>query len=439
MNADLFVIDRFLDGWGLRTFENILKDIKKDIPIVIVSARWNTERGFAISEIMNFSESNNILDVYSWEEVGDYSLEVELRDRAFQRWKQKIYTKFLINQKKYPKALVNNENINLLHIADLQFGGPESESSFGDRYAIARFLKDSMLKPDFIAICGDIAQSGKAKEYSVASSWFNDFAQTLFGGKKTRAYFSSVPGNHDCNFDSFAQYSYKYDFQVNGFIESESSKPWIDSNYKIILENDIFANYLRFVNDLPNLGLTCEQFDHLNMVNDCFLHWGIRFIHLNTMDKITPDNPSGVGINESEMEKLIQHCIGKTKGLFTIILSHHGPVELGYDITNRRNEWSRVEQLLKHTNAKLWLYGHRHELIVRDIVISEDKTVPAIATGSLRLSTQVLPEGSQRGFNLIELVRDNRIVTHVNIKPYKINRDSISPSRVIEYKINENL
>ncbi|GHV45851.1 hypothetical protein AGMMS49546_32700 [Spirochaetia bacterium] len=167
-----------------------------------------------------------------------------------------------------------------------------------------------------------------------------------------------------------------------------------------------------------------ENIDNLNSVCDYFIRWGIRIININTVDKISPNNTNGIGVNENALMKIIKRCSEgyKPTNLFTILLSHHGPKDLGYD-GQTDLPWATMKNFLEETGVKLWLSGHRHQLNKSEIEVGDEDNPIKIyhaCTGSLRLSTKALPEKGKRGFNRIELIRTTGKVTKIILFPTKM-------------------
>ncbi len=90
--------------------------------------------------------------------------------------------------------------ITWLHLSDLHFRAGEGHT--WDRDIVLRKLVDDVetritedhLRPDFIAITGDIAFSGKAEEYELARQFFDELLQVT-AVPRTRLFVA--PGNHD--------------------------------------------------------------------------------------------------------------------------------------------------------------------------------------------------------------------------------------------------
>lgn len=90
--------------------------------------------------------------------------------------------------------------IALLQLSDIHFGS--ANNPVADR---ALKIKDAVhgkaLGADacFIAVSGDVANSGDPDEYSVARAFFSELRSALLLSGFTRVDFIAIPGNHDCN------------------------------------------------------------------------------------------------------------------------------------------------------------------------------------------------------------------------------------------------
>lgn len=90
--------------------------------------------------------------------------------------------------------------ITWLHVSDLHFKADEL-NSWNEDIVLRALLEDvaeriekDNLRPDFIAVTGDLAFSGKPAEYDLARRFFDDLLETT-GLGKDRLF--PVPGNHD--------------------------------------------------------------------------------------------------------------------------------------------------------------------------------------------------------------------------------------------------
>lgn len=94
--------------------------------------------------------------------------------------------------------------ISWLHLSDFHFGGSVSKR-YDDDVVIASLLEDLSeriqqheLKPDFIAVTGDLALKGKSAEYQLVRFFFDELL-SITGLPRERLFV--VPGNHDVDRD----------------------------------------------------------------------------------------------------------------------------------------------------------------------------------------------------------------------------------------------
>jgi 3',5'-cyclic AMP phosphodiesterase CpdA len=85
-----------------------------------------------------------------------------------------------------------------LHLSDLHFRATHAYDENIVLQALLRDVTDRIqqdgLRPDFVAVSGDIAFSGQPAEYELARRFFDDLLATT-GLGKDRLFL--VPGNHD--------------------------------------------------------------------------------------------------------------------------------------------------------------------------------------------------------------------------------------------------
>ena len=453
----MIIIDLYLIGWrGSESTENIiamelvldeLLRNKPDFPVIIVSKHWNDKNGKPIREILRLCSKHNVIQIFSWEEIANVKFDTAQFELVIDSWKNQVSLAFDFYQQRFPQLESPDETISLVQIADLQFGGEASPESSVDRYTIGEYLRNDMFIPKFVAVCGDIAQSGKPSEYKEAEKWFEDFAKTVWGNDDERKRFILTMGNHDANFDAFAQYFYGFDFESEDkkFTEKTITKkffPWEDDKNYIVIENIVFQYFKAFEEKMSAKFRSVIRSKHLNIINDYFFNWGIRVLHINSLSKISPFDLHGEGISISDINDITSYCTndGYAPDIFTIIVTHYGPIELGYrsSDTNKQNLWASVASFLSQCKVKLWLCGHKHTFEVDKIELdSEDQTksIPYATVGSLRLSSAKIAPKAKIGFNKIELRRKDWSIHEVEITPIEVNGASISPLKKKSFNV----
>lgn len=98
---------------------------------------------------------------------------------------------------------ITTSNVGIIHLSDIHFSS-ESNSVQQKLELLYRALKDdfSNCLVVYVVVSGDIAKSGKSREYKVALVFFTKLLELLSKRySSTQFKFVFVPGNHDCNFD----------------------------------------------------------------------------------------------------------------------------------------------------------------------------------------------------------------------------------------------
>jgi predicted phosphodiesterase len=145
--------------------------------------------------------------------------------------------------------------ITWLHLSDLHF---RESRAYDESIVLKALLRDVAkriqtddLRPDFIAITGDIAFSGKPEEYAMAQSFFDDLLTTT--GLPCERLFI-VPGNHDVDRDLITAGAKAIGASlidracVNTFLATPSDRRLVLARFKGYEEfvNDYFADHLVF-------------------------------------------------------------------------------------------------------------------------------------------------------------------------------------------------
>ena len=90
--------------------------------------------------------------------------------------------------------------VRILHLSDFHLGRErkwDSDPVFTELDGTIRKLVADGLKPDFVAITGDIAGKGKQEDYDEAHRWIDKGLCPALGPRFARKNILTVPGNHD--------------------------------------------------------------------------------------------------------------------------------------------------------------------------------------------------------------------------------------------------
>jgi hypothetical protein len=440
--VSLVIIDLKLNEYSDMNADKILADIKnenEDMPIVMVSRHWNTTEA-PVSDMIDYIRNYNIVNFLAWKERSAiFDNESDELKELTREWRKNIQLSLARYKNYTTNRLKDGESIWIVHAGDFQFGVQEDPSSFGDdsRVANAILAMTGHQPPRLIFICGDMAEHGKYEEFDRAEIWMNNFLKKLHKkGQQGIVFFAN--GNHDCNFLAFAKYhcNCKFDSSSECKLEMKPKSKNIADAEKAAYERDkekdrfnktIFSEFIDFIRKYIPKRLF-NQAASLNYVYDYYVPWGLRIICLNTVDKISLFDKNGIGVNEEKVKEIEQHCLGsKPENIFTILISHHGPYELGYrQESNDKNRWPILENFLQDTGVNLWLTAHRHDNDEEEITIhlpeGKQRKVIYQATGTIRLPNDRRPEDAKKGFNIIELQRRDDSISNVKILKMKIEK-----------------
>ena len=452
-NYKVIAIDLYLWNQTSKESKTIISKIPQEIPIILISQRWNDSNGMPIEEIYTYTNNRRIIKIISFQRIIEAS--VEDVEKICSEYNTEIFIELNSFYQYNNTPIKNNDTITILHIADMQFGGNVSNAASFDVYSIYDFLEKNFLKPSIVLVAGDIAQGGKSDEYQEALTWFGSLKEKLFETDNIKNRIILTPGNHDANFDLFAGFVAKYDFKnkcfnlpeqcvdKNSFFENKTFTYKSTSNCsKAVMDQIIFNNFMHFAYKLTEDTRWLISPNHFNLVVNNFENLGIRIISFNSNANISASYKEdgktllhrGAGIDTNACEKIVSTL--NNDNMFTIVLSHLGASEMGKDNEDLSEQWKSTRNFLDNVRADLWLCGHNH--VQKSSLIDDDLAryicdKPCVYAGSLRLGANSLPEGARRSFNIIQLIRENAIVKSIKVIPFEINNNLIERKKEKTY------
>ena len=419
-DVDAIIVDIFLGTekeLAKERFTLVLDYINDKRPIILISSVFNE----VASWITNPRNSKvYILDYYGWMEIfnpNNKLLEDDKKTICF-RIEEKLnnYYKRTLSKKK------NNEKITILHISDLQYGDKNfTEGDVSTNKLISDKLIELEIRPDLVLITGDFAYEGLPSEFIGAAEWINRLCKLIFPRDFNNYHerILLVPGNHDINFTLSAAEAYKFD------------KNAINGEYLIIREENLvnenliygFLPFCEFAFGLTKDYRWIENENKLCWINDKFINWGVRFVHLNTVSEICYKNFSDIknknlSICDKVIKNLIDNVASYSDELFTIFLGHNSPNDFGYDDIKLKKNCINLFGLINALKCNLYCNGHIHKQFIREYPHEGKYTssLKYIGASTLNLNSSSRPGDSRKGFNIIELSRENG----------KINKEEIN-------------
>ncbi len=275
-----------------------------------------------------------------------------------------------------------------LHLSDLHFKETERWDRRATLQALLRKmdeLKGQGLAPDLVFVTGDIAHSGKRKEYEQAERFFAELAGAL--ELTPREHWFLVPGNHDVDRTKIAW----LDDAIVSSIKQEADieKALADPSAMKTLGRRLEEFYAFTANVLGPARGWREDFPWRTDVREI---GGTRVgvLQLNsTWAGGTDSDRRNLLVGEAQ----VRQCLKATRDAFLrIALLHHPLPDL------REFDEDRVDGLLSaDTGVHFLLRGHLHKTRAT-VQISPDGRLTQIAAGTLYVEG-----GYPRGFNFVDV------------------------------------
>lgn len=444
LEVHAYIVDLVYSGMQYKgiTFDSIISSINavKSVPIILISSKWETFKTPSI--IGKLCKFNNIVMCLGWDDVSSSAGSTNGDGFILNQISTEI-GKFY----KYTDAVKNdNDKIIILHLSDIQFGDKSTDpSSFLSKYDIVTYLNDVNKIPDIIVVTGDIASHGLWEEYLKAYEWLEDFCMNIWNdnvnwGERVVI----VPGNHDVDYLVCLPDEYEWNFSDVNFMTQKSvvKKTSTDLYHKKAMID--FARFMRMVTgDMSYL----DEYDDLFKVNEKFLNWGIRFYELNTAQDISPYAPRQIEIRTNNFDKLKKNTLKfESKDIFNIVVSHFGPEDIGYrqSDSEKAKKWDIMRAFIESAKVNMYMSGHVHRSEIRRL---EDngpgahfsKNIIVSTASTCSLSADGRPPEEYRGFNVLELQRENGVVNKVSGYEYRFIGASIEAPQMDDVFREDNI
>src|SRR4030042_2293686 len=245
----------------------------------------------------------------------------------------------------------SSSTISILHLSDIHFKKKKDEKNTTKRNSAWKKLITTVNKhvqangaPDFIAVTGDIAFSGK--EYDNQTKTFFDEIKKV---TSTKSDFLIVPGNHDVDHSKVDDVISLYDV-----IRKEQIDNFLDDRNKMKIKNFVnpkFRKFRQFVEQFHPKELYKPR-DNYFWVKD-FPDKDVSFLGLNTCWASEGDEDRfNIALGFSQVVKVLEMSSEKIKN--KIALMHHPP----FYWLNEKDFGKCSTELYKH--VKLLLHGHSH-------------------------------------------------------------------------------
>lgn len=411
-NYQFVLIDVVLQGWGDNVegdgFETLLLEASKRMPLAVVSSKYDKSSIGIVRRVLNNHSDCDIRLLLTWNDLK----EKERRSLIAFQIQNQIY-----QDKNYNSLAGEQNSIKILHLSDLHFGGDKHTLPNLEKKKIVTKIKGHWGSgPDFIAITGDIANTGHPKDYVLALDWL-EWLTSEFGWALPTNRVLLVPGNHDVNIPIAASRN----IQVKG--EKKVNYKKVTNQTKWGTAAYALAPFQDFAEKVAGKGNWDERpFGH--WYDDKYRQYGVIITGINTCGKIDDGAWPVREVALTDLESVEGSIIKTVKDspsdwLLTILLAHHSP--LYYQIEQHVNNTNKVEEYLidldleENLNkpALLVLHGHAHS---RNTHIYNGRAL-AVAAPTPSEQAGRAPDNA-RGFTLIELGLEYGAVNNATVFSY---------------------
>lgn len=413
----LAIIDVVLQKWGDKDgdgFEKLLLSARSRMSVAVISSQWDVSSIGLLRRTLENHPTCDVRLLLRWRDLTEQQTRTVI---AFQV-QQQIYR----DQNCLSLQRDGANPLRILHISDLHFGASKQTLPNLDKRRLTTIVKRHWKEgPDFLAVTGDVANSGHPGDYGLALEWFQWLAAEFKWELPTRRILL-VPGNHDVSIPLAA-----------GRIASIRDK-------KVLFDGDVDVNELGlaayamtpfqdFAQRISSAdGWGKRPFGH--WIETAYRHYGVVFAGLNSCGDIDREawpkrqiNRDNLRLVEDEIVKTVTSSGGRP--LLSVVLAHHSPlnyatvdqpIENVSDVEEHLIRMDRIED--GHSPPLLVLHGHAHKR--NAFMYDSGSLIVSAPTPSPRAGRE--PDNA-RGFTMIELGKDQGQINQAKVFSYIFDND----------------
>lgn len=400
------IVDAVLDvKWNNYSISQALEALGDQIPVAILSAHWDKTNSEQINSAWKHKNCRTFLHWRDIDPNGNGQV-----DYAVRALTTMIADNKGINTRLH---LAPGDPVRVVHISDVQAGG------FNDHNLKLEVSKcaDLILEhwddcpPTFVAFTGDVAEHGNPIQYKQACDWIGYFCERLGLGALPSSSILYVPGNHDVNvFLAAASRLAIQEDKHTGKVAVE-----LRDSQEMDLVRYALAPFREFLSDICDCQfLQKDPNDQsLSWVEGRYRHLGIVFYGINTAQPASifglPDRRVDPVALAAIMDELSRLLGGSRDSLPLVVgLAHHCPTSASEDgaVANPGDFETFFRRRIR---TALFMHGHTHEHDLSYQSSDGLRIVRSCAT-TLTKPEKNRPRDSVRGFNLLELRRENHVV-----------------------------
>lgn len=440
MPVDGYLLDVFLQrgDWRGATAADLLEEVvqlaPRPAPVFFISQRWDDPHVLSVLKQAGKS-SAKVIQYLAWSEFEQAVQPDAAAASRLSALRTKLLSELMLWHGRSSFRPEPDETIRILLLADPQFGDEHTSQNalFTENWIAKKLRLDAQNGtpvPDLIVIAGDVTHSGRPDQFGLAEERLtHDLMAPLWGEDSIelrRDRIVVVPGNHDVNLRFSA---------ADGRIFSPKEKEFRPDSP--IMKSDDHAPYLshqpyalepfrRFAHRITRQREWQDR-SSMSWVDRRFIHCGIRFFVLNTVEDLDANRPTQACFNERTM-RLINRSLADDNpdSIFSIAVSHHGLRPEGSMQETEVENWVGVgRHFFSQHKIRLWLYGHYHAFHRRNITGSPFEDTPLWMVQAP--TTRIYP--STRGFCVIELKRKAGHVIDAYVHNYVLDENGTTTRR----------
>lgn len=438
MPVDGYLVDVFLErgDWASATAADLLEEAiqfaPRPAPVFFISKHWDDPQVLRVLKQAG-KTSAKVIQYLAWSEF-----EQAAQPNASSRLsalRKKLLSELTLWHGRSSFRPEPDDTIRILLLADPQFGDAHTSQNamYIENWIAKKLRLDSqtgMPAPDLIVIAGDVTHSGRPDQFDLAVERLtHDLMAPLWGEdsiQQRRDRIVVVPGNHDVNLRFSAA-----DGRIFSPVQKEfgPDSPTMKSDgHSPYLSHQPYAlePFRRFAHQMTRQREWQDR-SSMSWVDRRFIHCGIRFFVLNTVEDLDAQSPTRACFNEHTM-RLINRSLADDNpdSIFSIAVSHHGLRPEGSSEETEVENWVGVgRHFFSQHKIRLWLYGHYHAFHRRSINGSPFEETPLWMVQAP--TTRIYP--STRGFCVIELKRQAGRVTDAFVHNYVLDESGATTRR----------
>jgi hypothetical protein len=388
-------MDFVLEEWRMDA-RDIINEVRDSAPIALISKSWSTNFEALASTIGEFP----VARLFTWEDM------TTPRSRELiVFWIQSAI------RSRYGSLAVGygpDDPLRIVQFSDMQFNAAN-----GKRYEIDTQVAVQTIQakwadpPHFLALTGDIAESGRPSEYDMARDWVETLRKRL-GQDRYQVEVLTAPGNHDiCWPLALAQ---RIDVREQILAHDAPLCPEL-ARYAF----SPFREFSRRVEPRERWSMSRHYW-----VSGTYRQAGLILFGLNSSEDLDSWGRPTRRLAEATAARLFEEIADLQRDApdaLVVGLMHH-PLDQSEECIVNAMEFKR--NITDTTGSIVLLTGHVHEDTTTLTAIGPRPGVLQIASSTFTLTASKRPEDSVRGFNLIEFERRNDSIVGIEVQTFSI-------------------